>query len=50
MSVAWIAYRAPDAVRNWWDVYRKEFSFWHFREWRFGPDGPVHQGHLWNCA
>jgi hypothetical protein len=46
MTVAWIAYRTPDAVRNWWDDYRKECWDWHFREWRFGPDGPVHQGHL----
>ena len=34
MSVAWIAYRTPDAVRNWWDDYRKECWDWHFREWR----------------
>ena len=46
MTVAWIAYRAEDAVRNWWDEYRKECSFWYFQEWRVGPDGPVHQGHF----
>lgn len=46
MAVAWIAYRTQDAVRNWWDEYRKKFSFWSFREWRVGPDGPVNQGHF----
>jgi hypothetical protein len=46
MAVAWIAYRIPDAVRNWWEDYRKECWDWHFREWRVGPDGPVHQGHF----
>ena len=46
MTVAWIAYRTEDAVRNWWDEYRKECSFWYFQEWRVGPDGPVHQGHF----
>jgi hypothetical protein len=46
MAVAWIAYRTQNAVRNWWDEYRKECWDWHFREWRVGPDGPVHQGHF----
>jgi hypothetical protein len=46
MAVAWIAYRTQDAVRNWWNEYRKECWDWHFREWRVGPDGPVHQGHF----
>ena len=45
MTVAWIAYRTEDAVRNWWDEYRKE-CFWYFQEWRVGPDGPVYQGHF----
>jgi hypothetical protein len=45
LSMAWIAYRTQDAVRNWWDEYRKEFSVWRYQEWRVGPDGPVHQGH-----
>ncbi|MGH9553226.1 MAG: hypothetical protein ACRD3W_27850, partial [Terriglobales bacterium] len=46
MAVAWIAYRTQDAVRNWWDEYRKEFSVWRYQEWRVGPDGPIHQGHF----
>jgi hypothetical protein len=46
MAVAWIAYRTQDAVRNWWDEYRKECWDWHFREWRVGPDGPINQGHF----
>ena len=44
MAVAWIAHRTQEAVRNWWDDYRKKFLVWSFREWRAGPDGPVHQG------
>ena len=46
MAAAWIAYRTPDAVRNWWGEYRQKFSVWRFRDWRVGPDGPVHQGHF----
>ena len=46
MAVAWIAHRTPDCVRNSWDDYRKECHYWHFREWRVGPDGPVYQGHF----
>ena len=46
MAVAWIAYRTQEAVRNWWDEYRRECWDWHFREWRVGPDGPIHQGHF----
>jgi hypothetical protein len=46
MAVAWIAYRAQDAVRSWWDEYRKECWDWHFREWRVGTDGHVHRGHF----
>ena len=46
MAVAWIAYRTQDAVRNWWEEYRKQFSIWIFRKWRVGPDGPVYEGHF----
>ena len=46
MAVAWIAYRTPDAVRNWWGEYRQKFTVWRFREWRVGQDGPVHQRHF----
>jgi hypothetical protein len=46
MAVAWIAWRSPDRVREFWDKYRSECWDWHFREWRNGPDGPVHAGHF----
>ncbi len=45
MAVAWIAYRSADAVRNWWNDYRKEFSVWRYVEWQEKPDGPIHQGY-----
>lgn len=44
MAVAWVAYREAHAVRNWWDEYRSQFTYWNFREWRETPEGPVHQG------
>src|SRR5262245_22120899 len=46
MAVAWIAWRSPSAVREWWDPYRSECWNWHFKEWRVGVDGPVHAGHF----
>jgi hypothetical protein len=46
MAVVWIAYRMQDAVRSWWNEYRKECWDWHFREWRVGPDAPIHQGYF----
>jgi hypothetical protein len=46
MTVAWMAWRSPDRVREFWDTYRSECWDWHFREWRNGPDGPVHAGHF----
>ncbi len=45
MAVAWITYRSPDAVRNWWNDYRKEFSVWRYSEWQEKAGGPVHQGY-----
>lgn len=45
MTVAWIAYRTQDAVRKWWDDYRKECRDWHFRIWRV-PGGPIFEGHF----
>ncbi|MBZ6077573.1 hypothetical protein [Microvirga puerhi] len=46
MAVAWIAYRTPDAVREWWDAYRTECRDWHFRRWRLGFDGPIREGYF----
>lgn len=46
MALAWIAYRTPDAVREWWDEYRAECWDWQPRTWRIGPDGPVRNGHV----
>jgi hypothetical protein len=46
MVVAWIAWRSPERVREFWDLYRSECWDWNFREWRDGPDGPVYAGHF----
>ena len=45
MAAAWIAFRTPDAVREWWDKFRSECLDWHFREWRL-PGGPAYEGHF----
>lgn len=44
MAVAWIAYRTPEAVREWWDPYRTECRDWHFRETRARVPG--HSGYF----
>ncbi len=46
MAIAWISWRSPTQVCQFWDDYRRECWDWHFREWRIGPDGPVHAGHF----
>ena len=46
MAVVWIAYRSMDKVREWWDPYRAGCWDWHFRKWRIGFDGPIHEGHF----
>jgi hypothetical protein len=46
MAIAWIAWRSPDKVREFWDAYRSECWDWNFREWRDGADGPVYAGHF----
>ena len=45
MAVAWIAYRSTDAVRNWWQTYRREFWVWRACKWQV-PGGPVYEGHM----
>jgi hypothetical protein len=45
MTVAWIAWRNSADVRDAWDAYRREQSFWIFERWRVGFDGPVHEGY-----
>src|SRR4051794_36513275 len=44
MTDAWIAWRTSADVREAWDTFRREGSFWQHREWRIGLDGPVHEG------
>ena len=46
MAIAWIAWRSPDRVREFWDPYRSECWDWNFRECRDGPDGAVYAGHF----
>jgi hypothetical protein len=46
MAIAWIAWRSPDKVREFWDAYRSECWDWNFQEWRDGPDGPVYAAHF----
>ena len=45
MALAWIMYRTPDAVREMWDRYRKEFRFLMPSSWQV-PGGPIHTGYL----
>lgn len=44
MAVAWIAYLDLEKVREWSACYREECFDWHWRRWRVGPDGPIHEG------
>jgi hypothetical protein len=44
MTIAWIAYRDLDEVRNWSRAYREECWDWHWREWRVGFEGPINSG------
>lgn len=46
MAVAWIAYRTPAAVREWWDAYRAECWDWIHRKARLGFDGPIQAGYF----
>tara|TARA_R110002124_G_scaffold183401_4_gene350798 strand:- start:21077 stop:22414 length:1338 start_codon:yes stop_codon:yes gene_type:complete len=44
MAVSWIAYRSNNAVREVWNKYCEECWDWHWRRWRIGTDGEVHEG------
>lgn len=44
MAVTWIAYRSNDAVREVWSKYCEECWDWHWRRWRIGTAGEVHEG------
>ena len=44
MTVAWIAYRDIQKVREQWNEYRLECWDWHGRRWRQGIDGPIYEG------
>jgi len=46
MAVAWIAYRTPEAVREYWDVYRSKCWDWIFKENWSGPDRKAYSGHV----
>lgn len=46
LTVAWIAWRDPRQLLDWYDPYRAECRFWQFEKWRVGPDGPIHEGHF----
>lgn len=46
MAVAWIAWRDPQKVLQFYDPYRAQCFDWHFRKWRVGFDGPIYDGHF----
>ena len=46
MTVAWITWRDPERVLRFYDPYRTKCFDWHFREWRIGFDGPIHEGYF----
>jgi hypothetical protein len=47
MVVSWIVWRARADVREAWDEFRREGSFWSHERWRVGFDGPINEG--WLC-
>jgi len=44
MTIAWIVWRTPQAVREQWDAYRLDCSWWVATDWTRGPDSPVFEG------
>lgn len=44
MAIAWIVWRTPGAVREWWDSYRAERRWWQSCRWSDKPGGPVYEG------
>lgn len=44
MSVAWIATRDLEEVREWSEPFRAASYHWVWRRWRVGFDGPVYEG------
>ena len=46
MTLAWIAWREADAVREWWDVHQRECLVWRHRRSRIGFEGPFRDGHF----
>jgi hypothetical protein len=45
MAAAWIAFRTPEAAREWWDSYRSKRWIWRPKNWRV-PGGRVYEGHF----
>jgi hypothetical protein len=44
MSLAWVIWREPGKVRDYWNAYRRERQVWRYREYRLPPDGQVQRG------
>ena len=44
MAIAWIAWRSPRKVCEFWDTYRRECWDWHYGGVRQGPGTPVQDG------
>jgi hypothetical protein len=45
MTIAWIVWRTPEAVRNQWDDWRSGCLHWEECRWTRGNDTPVIAGH-----
>ena len=48
MTVAWIAWRDPQKLLQFYDPYLAQCFDWHFRKWRIGFSGPIYEGHFLN--
>ncbi|MCF3935321.1 hypothetical protein L1787_18155 [Acuticoccus sp. M5D2P5] len=44
MAIAWIAWRTPDHVREWWDTYVEQCWDWRRERWTSGSGQPVYEG------
>ncbi|WP_157962047.1 hypothetical protein [Acuticoccus kandeliae] len=46
MAIAWIAWRTPEKVREWWDTYVEHCWDWRRELWTYGRGQPDYEGYV----